>query len=81
MKMTALWDIAPRDLGGDRRFRVAYCLRHQGDVMEKYAPLKRQSSFVIYGALFQKVFIYNVYYFEFHPIYWLNWLACAEYYV
>jgi hypothetical protein len=32
MKMMAYWDIAPRSLvEADRRFRVAYCLHHQGD--------------------------------------------------
>jgi hypothetical protein len=32
MKMRPFWDTAPYSLvGADRRFRGAYCLRHQGD--------------------------------------------------
>jgi hypothetical protein len=30
-KLAAFWDIAPCNLVGDRRFRGAYCLDHQGD--------------------------------------------------
>jgi hypothetical protein len=31
MKIIAFWDIAPCNLGVDRRLRGAYCLHHQGD--------------------------------------------------
>jgi hypothetical protein len=41
MKLTALWDIAPRSLVGVyRHFRGVYCPHHQGDKSEMYSRCK-----------------------------------------
>jgi hypothetical protein len=37
LKIKAFWGVQPCSLVGvDRRFRGAYCLRHQGDKMAKH---------------------------------------------
>jgi hypothetical protein len=54
MKMAVFWDVTPHSLlDNDRRFRVAYCLRHQGlliAVMMETVSLKCRSQ----GEIFQK---------------------------
>jgi hypothetical protein len=35
MKMTVFWDVAPCSMvDTDRRFRVAYCVNHQGTALK-----------------------------------------------
>jgi hypothetical protein len=47
VKMTVFWDAAPCNLVDiGRRYRIAYCLHHQGD----HCPL--------HGAAFQKIAVF-----------------------
>jgi hypothetical protein len=58
MKIRAFWDVAPCNLGVDRRLRGVYCLHHQGNRPTQYAPLKRRSTPRLHGAITQEALIF-----------------------
>jgi hypothetical protein len=55
MKIRTFWDVAPCSFFGvDRRFRGAYCLHNQDDLMIQYAFLRSRSTPSLHGATSQQ---------------------------